>query len=266
MADTPSDAQALWGGSSESQPAAAASTPAPEPAPAMEAAAASHAGPAACKPAAGPAELAACCGSEPDAAPAVSEEPPRVPMEGDARPAPRPGLKVMLDLNRVLEHCKCSICMGIIKNTRAVSACMHRFCKECIEAWLRTQMQNNCPHCRVKFSSKRDCKPDPNFDLLLAAMFGNIQDFEKRMLDPSLEVVSLEVVEAAKAVGHQIARAKEQAGMRRPPPPPAPPSTQHPQALQDHSANEQQQQQQQEQQPQVLPQQQQQEQQPQVLP
>jgi len=29
---------------------------------------------------------------------------------------------------------------GIIKNTRAVSACMHRFCKDCIEAWLRTQM------------------------------------------------------------------------------------------------------------------------------
>ena len=37
----------------------------------------------------------------------------------------------------------CIACMlpaGIIKNTRAVSACMHRFCKECIEAWLRTQM------------------------------------------------------------------------------------------------------------------------------
>lgn len=41
---------------------------------------------------------------------------------------------------------------------------------------------------------------DPNFDLLLGAMFGDIQDFEQRMLDPSVEVL-----ERAKAVGHQIA-------------------------------------------------------------
>lgn len=41
---------------------------------------------------------------------------------------------------------------------------------------------------------------DPNFDLLLGAMFGDIQDFEQRMLDPSVEVL-----ERAMAVGHQIA-------------------------------------------------------------
>lgn len=95
---------------------------------------------------------------------------------------------------------------------------MHRFCKDCIEAWLRTQIENNCPQCRVKFSSKRDCKPDPNFDLLLGAMFGNIPEFEQRMLDPSVEVL-----EAARAVGHQIVLAKEQAAIRRQSPPPLQP-------------------------------------------
>ncbi|KAL4854021.1 putative E3 ubiquitin-protein ligase RING1b [Chlorella vulgaris] len=115
-----------------------------------------------------------------------------------ARP-PR-GLRVALELCSVLEHCRCSICMGIIKNTRAVSACMHRFCKDCIEAWLRTQIENNCPQCRVKFSSKRDCKPDPIFDLLLGTMFGDIEEFEKQMLEPSAEVL-----EHAMAIGHQIA-------------------------------------------------------------
>ncbi|PSC75175.1 E3 ubiquitin-ligase RING1a isoform B [Micractinium conductrix] len=118
---------------------------------------------------------------------------------------PRPRLKVTLELDAVLEHCRCSICMGIVKNARTVSACMHRFCKDCIEAWLRTQIENNCPQCRAKFASKRDCKADPSFDLLLGALFGDIPDFERRMLDPSAEVL-----EAARAVGVQIAWAKHQ--------------------------------------------------------
>lgn len=115
--------------------------------------------------------------------------------------------------------------------------------------------ENNCPQCRAKFASKRDCKAvstmhetlgaacwhdrgarvgclltllvpgaplpglpssptcvlsfapscarplqDPSFDLLLGALFGDIPDFERRMLDPSAEVL-----EAARAVGVQIA-------------------------------------------------------------
>ena len=76
----------------------------------------------------------------------------------------RTSLRLAVDLASVVEHCRCSICRGacegagagasdggaatpppafaagIVKNARSVSACMHRFCKDCIEAWLRTQM------------------------------------------------------------------------------------------------------------------------------
>lgn len=41
---------------------------------------------------------------------------------------------------------------------------------------------------------------DPVFDLLLGTMFGDVEEFEKQMLDPSLEVL-----QQAKAVGQQIA-------------------------------------------------------------
>jgi hypothetical protein len=42
---------------------------------------------------------------------------------------------------------------------------------------------------------------DPNFDLLLGAMFGDIQEFEAQMLDPSAEVL-----QRAMAIGHRIAQ------------------------------------------------------------
>ena len=41
---------------------------------------------------------------------------------------------------------------------------------------------------------------DPVFDLLLSTMFGDVIDFERRVLDPSAEVL-----ERAKAVGQKIA-------------------------------------------------------------
>jgi hypothetical protein len=41
---------------------------------------------------------------------------------------------------------------------------------------------------------------DPIFDLLLGTMFGDIEEFEKQMLEPSAEVL-----EHAMAIGHQIA-------------------------------------------------------------
>lgn len=122
---------------------------------------------------------------------------------------PADALKVTLELATVLEHCRCSICMGIIKNARAISACMHRFCRTCIEAWLRAQMENRCPQCRVQFSSKRDCKADPSFDLLLGAMFGDVMAFEKEVLEPSSEVLK-----QAKVIGQQIAKAKHQAALK----------------------------------------------------
>jgi hypothetical protein len=91
---------------------------------------------------------------------------------------------------------------GIIKSARTVSVCMHRFCKDCIEAWLRSQRDNLCPQCRHKFASRRDCKPDPQFDLLVAAIFGDAAAFEEQTLQPDSDML-----ERAMAVGKELAEA-----------------------------------------------------------
>eukprot|EP00887_Chlorella_sp_A99_P004117 scaffold23.g4117.t1 len=149
--------------------------------------------------------------SERDAQPSASGQ----PAVDDKSPT-----VVTLDLSTVIEHCRCPICMGIVRNTRAVSACMHRFCKDCIEAWLRTQIENNCPQCRVKFASKRDCKPDPVFDQLVGTLFGDIERFEADALEPSPAAL-----ERAREVGAGIAQAKEAAAAAaRARPRPAPPA------------------------------------------
>ncbi len=53
------------------------------------------------------------------------------------------------------------------------------------------------------FPCRTRAAQDPNFDLLLAAIFGDVEAFEQRMLEPSAEVL-----ERAKAVGQQIAEVR----------------------------------------------------------
>lgn len=125
------------------------------------------------------------------------------PSEKDNKPSMLP-----VDLDALLDNVKCSICMGMLRNTHAVSVCMHRFCKACIERWLRSQRGNNCPQCRVEFSSRRDCRPDPQFDHLLRILFGDLDAFEE-VIAPAASVL-----ERAKAVGLQLLKAQEQRKQR----------------------------------------------------
>ena len=56
---------------------------------------------------------------------------------------------------------------------------MHRFCKLCIEACLR-KTNLECPVCRKHLRSKRSFCPDPAFDRLLAALYGDVAAFNAR--------------------------------------------------------------------------------------
>ena len=58
----------------------------------------------------------------------------------------------------------------------APQECMHRFCKLCIEACLR-KTNLECPVCRKHLRSKRSFRPDPAFDRLLAALYGDVAAF-----------------------------------------------------------------------------------------
>ncbi|ESW12630.1 hypothetical protein PHAVU_008G128900, partial [Phaseolus vulgaris] len=67
----------------------------------------------------------------------------------------------------------------IIRNTRIVKECLHRFCKECIEKSFRLG-NNECPACRTHCSSRRSLREDTEFDELINLLFPNIDEYEEK--------------------------------------------------------------------------------------
>ncbi|KAL4517316.1 hypothetical protein Ndes2526B_g00537 [Nannochloris sp. 'desiccata'] len=112
---------------------------------------------------------------------------------------------VTVKLNDIADLARCPVCRGILKDTRTISVCMHRFCRTCIEAWLRTNIDNTCPQCRVSFASRRNCKPDPTFDQLLKAIFGA----DTSITDDAFLKPPSEVLAAAKIIGTDLELLRE---------------------------------------------------------
>lgn len=54
----------------------------------------------------------------------------------------------------------CAICQDTIKNVATLDSCCHKYCKECIQTWAKTE--NSCPQCKAKFTTitalKKGCK------------------------------------------------------------------------------------------------------------
>lgn len=90
----------------------------------------------------------------------------RVPPKESTLTVPR---SVLEDI--VKEDLKCPICLGTIESTLTVTACLHRFCAECLERSLRVNLgpkeHHDCPSCRMKLASRRASKKDDRFDFLV---------------------------------------------------------------------------------------------------
>ncbi|BDA51323.1 probable E3 ubiquitin-protein ligase RING1 at N-terminal half [Coccomyxa sp. Obi] len=135
-----------------------------------------------------------------------------------------------IDLSSLEAETRCAVCLGIVKNCRLVSGCMHRFCADCIEKWLRVASEPSCPQCREQMQSRRDCKRDSRFDRLLTLLYENISSYEAQVYDPSADVL-----QTAKKTGNALATAAaaqraKRAGARpqqprRPPAAPSRPAT-----------------------------------------
>ncbi|KAJ6865857.1 E3 ubiquitin-protein ligase RING1b isoform X1 [Populus alba x Populus x berolinensis] len=69
----------------------------------------------------------------------------------------------------------------IIKKTRTVMECLHRFCRECIDKSMRMG-NNECPACRTHCASRRSLRDDPNYDALIAALYPDIDKYEEEEL------------------------------------------------------------------------------------
>ncbi|XP_021894278.1 putative E3 ubiquitin-protein ligase RING1a isoform X2 [Carica papaya] len=88
---------------------------------------------------------------------------------------------VLVELPEIRKEVQCPICLGIIKKTRTVMDCLHRFCRDCIDKSIRLG-NNECPACRKHCASRRSLRDDPNFDALIAALYPDIAKYEEEEL------------------------------------------------------------------------------------
>ncbi|AES90433.1 C3HC4-type RING zinc finger protein [Medicago truncatula] len=101
-----------------------------------------------------------------------------------------------IDLSSMYEI-ECPICFGIIRKTKTIRECLHRFCEECINKCMRFG-KNECPVCRTHCPDQLSLRDDPNYDALIALLCPDIDKFEKEELTllkeefPQLEVVDCE--------------------------------------------------------------------------
>ncbi|XP_029128737.1 putative E3 ubiquitin-protein ligase RING1a isoform X2 [Cajanus cajan] len=91
-------------------------------------------------------------------------------------------LFVFVELLEIRKEVQCPICLGIIKKTRTVMECLHRFCRECIDKSMRLG-NNECPACRTHCASRRSLRDDPNYDALIAALYPDIEKYEEEELE-----------------------------------------------------------------------------------
>ncbi|XP_004487268.1 putative E3 ubiquitin-protein ligase RING1b isoform X2 [Cicer arietinum] len=89
---------------------------------------------------------------------------------------------VYVELQDIRKDVQCPICLGIIKKTRTVMECLHRFCRECIDKSMRLG-NNECPACRTHCASRRSLRDDPNYDGLIATLYPNIEKYEEEELE-----------------------------------------------------------------------------------
>ncbi|CAN6323471.1 unnamed protein product [Urochloa humidicola] len=88
---------------------------------------------------------------------------------------------IPVKLADIRKEVQCPICLGIIRKTRTVMECLHRFCRECIDKSMRLG-NNECPQCRAHCASRRSLRDDPNYDALIAALYPDIDKYEEEEL------------------------------------------------------------------------------------
>ncbi|XP_056171790.1 putative E3 ubiquitin-protein ligase RING1a [Syzygium oleosum] len=79
---------------------------------------------------------------------------------------------VQVELAEIREKLQCPICLGIIRNTRAVKECLHRFCQECIAKYMLLG-GNECPACHEHCGSDA-LRADPRYDALIEAFYPDV--------------------------------------------------------------------------------------------
>jgi len=67
--------------------------------------------------------------------------------------------------------------MEIMKNPTNVKLCLHRFCGDCIEKYIRVKKE--CPTCRVAIGSRRFLRTDKKMGEIIAKLIPDIEKFQE---------------------------------------------------------------------------------------
>lgn len=90
----------------------------------------------------------------------------------------------------IQQELKCPICLGTIHGTSTVTACLHRFCSDCLHKSLRgnlngSKQNHDCPSCRFKLPSKRSTRPDGDFDGIIRVLTSAMDKYRSTNPSPS---------------------------------------------------------------------------------
>ncbi|GLJ40082.1 hypothetical protein SUGI_0820710, partial [Cryptomeria japonica] len=99
-------------------------------------------------------------------------------LEGEPSYSSEKNEYVLVKLSDIRKEVQCPICLGIIRKTRTVMECLHRFCRECIDKSMRLG-NNECPACRTHCASRRSLRDDPKYDALIAAIYPDLDEYEE---------------------------------------------------------------------------------------
>jgi E3 ubiquitin-protein ligase RNF1/2 len=94
------------------------------------------------------------------------------------RPVKSPDTRLTVSTKNLISEFMCPICLGYIRKASVVTACLHRFCDECIQKCLRFG-KKECPSCRIHIPTRRSLRRDEDFDLLLQHILGDVTVLEQ---------------------------------------------------------------------------------------
>lgn len=121
-----------------------------------------------------------------------------------------------LRLKILNQELSCAICLSIIRDTRVVTECMHRFCNECITKCLRTG-KKECPTCRSKCASHRRLRPDKKYDEIIRQFYPDVEAYEEQQ-DEIIESIntSVNMRNFQDAIEQQMAAQQHQLSLEEP--------------------------------------------------
>ncbi|XP_022927385.1 putative E3 ubiquitin-protein ligase RING1a [Cucurbita pepo subsp. pepo] len=122
---------------------------------------------------------------------------------------------IVVKLSDIRKEVQCPICLGIIRKTRTVMECLHRFCRECIDKSMRLG-NNECPACRTHCASRRSLRDDPNYDSLIAALYPDIEKYEEDEL-AFREEERIRNKQIQASIAQTLRRQSEAVSKKRPP-------------------------------------------------